>query len=618
MVDISVNNLHKSYELGDEVLNGISFSITEGERVAILGPNGCGKTTLFKILTGQIDCDSGSYSIASNKRIGLISQIPDFPKGWTVDDVLHSANREVEEISHKMRDIENNFTEEKMKEYDKLLDRFNKLGGYDKETVINKTANGLNIAHLRDRQFSVLSGGEQTRVNLARLIIEDTDILLMDEPTNHLDLKATIWLENYISRFKGTVVVISHDRFFLDKVVSRCIEIVNGQAEFYNGNYSFFKEEKVRRYNERLKQYEKDSAKIEQLTKAAEQMHLWAFMGMDKLHKRAFSMEKRIEKLKTTQKPVEARKLNIKFKEADFNGDEVLDILSLCKSFNGKKLLDNLNLEVVGGESIAVIGDNGTGKSTFLKMIVGEEQPDSGIIRIAPQVKIAYLPQIVSFQDESRSCYDSMLYETKCTPQQAYDRLAMFGFRGEDIRVSVGALSGGERSRLKLCMLMGSDINLLILDEPTNHLDIASREWIETSIEEYDKTLLFVSHDRFFIDKFATRILSFNGNAEVEDYHGNYKEYLQYISMKPVYEQEKKTNEKTKKQEKQKTKLHPYSINKIEKEIDKLESQIKVLDEVAEINNTDYVKLIEIEKEKSVLYEKLRELYEKWEEMLTD
>ena len=612
MVDISVNNLIKSYQTGDDVLKGLTFSVNEGEKVAILGPNGCGKTTLFKILTGSLDYDSGSVSIANGKRLGLISQIPVFPDDWSVENVLRSANAELDNIQLKMREIEENFTQDRMNEYDRLLNMYETLGGYEKETVINKVSNGLNITELRNKPFKVLSGGEQTRVNLARLIIEDTDILLLDEPTNHLDLNATIWLEEYISKFNGTVLVISHDRYFLDKTVSRCIEIADGKAEFYSGNYSFFKEERLRRFNEKMKQYERDSAKIEQLTRAAEQMHLWAFMGMDKLHKRAFSMEKRIEKLKTSEKPAEAKKLNIKFKEADFSGDEVLDVLHLSKSYDNKKLFDDLSFEIVGSECIAIVGDNGTGKSTLIKILNGEEIPDDGRIRIAPQIKMAYLPQKVKFEDEERNLYDTMLYETKSTPQQAYDRLAAFGFRGEDVKTPVGALSGGERSRLKLCMLMGSDVNLLILDEPTNHLDIASREWIESSLLDYDKTLILVSHDRYLIEKFATRIISFDGNGEVEDYKGNYKEFTAYRAMKPVYEQEKK---KRVKEKNPKEKKQINNLPKLEREIEKLENEIAELNKSAEENSSDYIMLMDIEQKKSEIESELEKLYCQWEEM---
>ena len=344
----------------------------------------------------------------------------------------------------------------------------------------NRVANGLDIPpEMRAREFALLSGGEKTRVNLARLILEDTDILLLDEPTNHLDLRATEWLEDYILHFRGTVLAISHDRYFLDTVAQRCIEIVDGRAEFYSGNYSFYVVERQRRFDEQLRKYEKDQAKIEQLQRAAAKLHLWAFMGNDKLHKRAFSMEKRIERLNQTERPREARKLHAAFKERNFAGDEVVAMDGLTKGFEGRTLFADLSAIVAGGERVAIIGDNGTGKSTLIKLIVGEEEPDAGWVRRGPSVRMAYLPQIIRFNDTSRSALDTMIYDCRCSPQEARDSLGAFGFSGEDALKEVGTLSGGEQSRLRLCMLMRSDVNLLILDEPTNHLDIASREWME-------------------------------------------------------------------------------------------------------------------------------------------
>ena len=329
MTDISVNGLTKSFELGKNILDGLSFDIAEGERVGILGHNGCGKTTLFRILVGEIDYDEGSVAIASGKRIGLISQIPVYPEGYTTEDVLKDAHRELYRMSDRLDEImlemEHDSSPALLKEYDRLSEDFRRLGGYDMDVQRNRVANGLDIPpRMREQEFDSLSGGERTRVNLARLILEDTDILLLDEPTNHLDLRATEWLEEYLLHFKGTVLAISHDRYFLDKVAERCIEIDEGKAEFYSGNYSFYVTERQKRFEEKLRKYEKDQAKIEQLTRAAEQMHLWAFMGNDKLHKRAFSMEKRIARLEKAEKPTEDRKLSVRFRQKEFNGDEVL------------------------------------------------------------------------------------------------------------------------------------------------------------------------------------------------------------------------------------------------------------------------------------------------------
>ena len=305
MIDIDVKNLKKSFEVGHDVLSDLSFEVNAGEHVGILGANGCGKTTLFRLLTGEYAPDEGSIAIHKGRRIGLISQIPVYPAGWTTEDVLREAHARLRAMSDRLRELETLMATDSSRalldEYDRLSDDFRRLGGYDMDRERNRVANGLDIpAEMRAREFDKLSGGEKTRVNLARLILEDTDILLLDEPTNHLDLRATEWLEDYITHFRGTVLAISHDRYFLDTIAQRCIEIVDGRAEFYSGNYSFYAVERQRRFDEQLKKYEKDQAKIEQLQKAAAQMHLWAFMGNDKLHKRAFSMEKRIERLSQT------------------------------------------------------------------------------------------------------------------------------------------------------------------------------------------------------------------------------------------------------------------------------------------------------------------------------
>ncbi len=622
MIDVSVNNLVKSFEIGSNVLDGLSFTVGSGERVGILGPNGCGKTTLFRILSGEYNYDEGEVMIAPGKRLGLISQIPVYPEGWTVEDVLKDAHRRLYEISARLEELtaqlEHDDSPALLRDYDRLSEDFRRLGGYDMDVERSRVANGLDIpAAMRAQPFETLSGGEKTRVNLARLILEDTDILLLDEPTNHLDLHATEWLEDYLLHFKGTVLAISHDRWFLDKVVQRSIEILDGKAEFYSGNYSFYVQERQRRFDEKLKQYEKDQAKIEQLTRAAEQMHLWAFMGADKLHKRAFAMEKRIEKLQQSEKPVEQRKMNVKFKQREFEGDEVLVIDGVSKSFGARTLFRDLCLTVAGGERIALIGDNGAGKSTLVKLILGEETPDSGYLQRGPAIRTAYLPQTVRFSDDRRSAYETMLYDGRCQPQEARDRLAAFGFRGEDVFTPVGALSGGERSRLCLCLLMGRDINFLILDEPTNHLDIASREWMEDALSDYEQTLLFVSHDRWLIEKFATRIWAIQDGV-LTDYRGGYRDYIAWKERQSVFQQNEKSREKAEKKPADKRPKTPNSakaIAKTEREIARLEARQKELEQEAETYAADYQKLMDIDAERASLDEQLLALYEQWEEL---
>ena len=627
MIKIQVNGLIKSFEVGKNVLDGLTFQIDQGERVGLLGRNGAGKSTLFKILTGELDYDEGTVTVGQGRRVGLISQIPVYPAGYTVEDVLRSAFARLQSVAKEMEELEQRMAAGEtddaiLRRYGKLSERFEVFGGYDTDVAVNKIANGLSISdHMRAQLFDQLSGGEKTRVNLGRLILEDTDILLLDEPTNHLDLHATEWLEEYIRRFRGTVVVISHDRYFLDRIVTRVIEIQHGKAEFYSGNYSFYAVEKERRYQERMKQYLKEQAKIEQLTEAADRLHLWAFMGNDALHKRAFSMEKRIERIRTTSKPTKARKMDARFNTAEFHGDEVLSMRNLAKAFGDKHLFDGITLKIEGGERIALIGDNGTGKSTLIKMIMGELYPDDGRIRTGPQVRSAYLPQIIHFDHPDWNLVENMMAAKRgLSAQSARNRLASYEFRGEDVMKPVSVLSEGEQSRLRLCMLMDDEINFLILDEPTNHLDIASREWIEEAVEAYDGTLLFVSHDRYFINRFATRIWELSGGT-ITDYPMGFTQYRQ------VKVQEEAEKVETPKPVKEKAVTErPQRGNKAqqaarrqlticERDIAKAEERIAALDTDMEAAACDYEKLNALLKEKEAAQAELDALYERWEQL---
>ena len=628
MIDISVSNLVKEFEVGHKILDGLTFQVDTGERVGLLGPNGCGKTTLLRILTGVMDYDEGDVVIAPGKRMGLISQIPVYPAGYTVEDVLATAFEPLREMEREMAALAEQMGEGTdpalLARYDKLTAAFEAAGGYETDTKTNKVCNGLTIPQsMREQLFDKLSGGEKTRVNLARLILEDTDILLLDEPTNHLDLRATEWLEEYLDKFKGTVLTVSHDRYFLDKVVNRIVEIQGGKAEFYSGNYSFYVVEKERRYEEKLRQYEKEQAKIEQLEKAAEQMRIWAYSGMDKTFKRVKSMEKRIERMRTTDRPTKERKMEVRFGEREFRGDEVLTIKGLTKSFGDRTLFSNLGLEVAGGERIALLGDNGSGKTTLLKILLGEEEPDAGKVRMGPTVKVGYLPQHVHFDHPERNLVDTLIYEQDCTAQTARNRLAAFKFRGEDVFKPVSALSGGEQSRLRLCMLMDEKINLLILDEPTNHLDIQSREWIEEAVEEYEGNLLFVSHDRYFIDRFASSIWMLE-DGHITDFRGTYQEYQAARargtagkSASDVQVSVEKAPEPKEKKEKPKrpggTKNLEKEVTAAERAVAKAEEQMYDLEQQIQEAAADYLKLQELYEQREALEEEILKLYGTWE-----
>ena len=616
MVDIIVRNLTKFFVIGENLLEGLSFEIQEGECVAILGRNGCGKTTLFNILTGQMDYDDGEVFVNPNKKLGLISQIPRFPAGFTVEDVLRSAYADIMRVKRKMELLEyemvSGATEEQLKEYDTLSNRFQSGGGYDMDVEVDKICNGLGIpAEMRSQEFTSLSGGEKTRVNLARLLLEKTDILLLDEPTNHLDLRSVEWLEGYINAFKGTVLAISHDRYFIDRVADRVIEIVDGHAEFYSGNYSFYMDEKQARFDLQMKQYEQEQAKLKQLGYTVERMKGWGINNRT-LYRRAMSIQHRMERIRKTEKPKTEKTMKASFGEKDFSGDVVFKMKNVSKAFGDRTLFSGVELNVEGGERIALLGDNGTGKSTFIKCLLGEEDC-AGKIQYGPTVKAGYLPQIIHFAHPERTLYDTMLYEKNCTPQVARDRLGQFLFQGEDVFKQVGNLSGGEQSRLRLCMLMDEKINLLILDEPTNHLDIASREWVEAAIEEFEGVLLFVSHDRYFIEKFAERIWLLE-DGQIRDFRCGYAKYRSILeheaAAKPVITAAPKPKkEKPKGGTKEADKL----VRRLEREIEKQEKVVAEFDAKIEAASADYQELTRLLGEKEEAEMLLMDLMEQWE-----
>ena len=621
MVDIQVTNLTKFFVIGENLLENLSFEIQEGECVAILGRNGCGKTTLFNILTGQMDYDSGEVYVNPNKKLGLISQIPKFPEGFTVEDVLRSAFTELLRLHRRMEALEGEMaagaSDAQLREYDSLTNRFQTGGGYDMDVEVDKICNGLGISsEQRGQEFASLSGGEKTRMNLARLLLEKTDNLLLAEPTNHLDLRSVEWLEQYINAFKGTVRTISHDRYFIDQVADRVIEIADGHAEFYSGNYSFYMDEKQARFDLQMKQYEQEQAKLKQLGYTLERMKGWGINNRT-LYRRAMSIQHRMERIHRTEKPKKERTMKASFGEKDFSGDIVFKMKGVSKSFGDRVLFSDINLSVEGGERIALLGDNGTGKTTFIKCLLGEEDCQ-GKIQFGPTVKFGYLPQIVHFDHPERSLYDTMLYEKNCTPQTARDRLGAFLFQGEDVFKQVGNLSGGEQSRLRLCMLMDEKINLLILDEPTNHLDIASREWVEAAIEEFEGVLLFVSHDRYFIEKFAERIWLLE-DGTIRDFPCGYQKYRSILEHEAAAKPALVVEAKPKKEKpKGGTKESEKLVRRLEREIEKQEAAIAELDARIEAAAADYQELTRLLGEKETAENELMALMEQWEAAQTD
>lgn len=629
MVDIYVKDLVKSFEVGKNLLDGLTFEVQQGERVGLLGKNGAGKTTVFRILTGEIGYDEGTVEIAQGKKVGLISQIPRYPQGYTVEDVLRCAFRELRNIQKKMEQLEQQMAREAtdavLKEYDRLGARYQSGGGYEMDVNVDKICNGLGIpSAMREQDFSMLSGGEKTRVNLARLLLEETDILLLDEPTNHLDMKSVEWLEEYLKKFKGTVLTISHDRYFLDQVVDRIVELRGGKAEYYSGNYSFYVEEKEARYELQLKQYEQEQAKIAQLSYTMERMKGWGINNRT-LYRRAMSIQSRIERIEKTERPTKEKTMYASFGQKEFRGDEVMVLRDLSMGFEGRTLFSDVNLLVQGGDRIALLGDNGTGKSTFLKLLMKEEKPTGGKIKFGPSVKMAYLPQIIHFDHPERSILDTMIYEKNYSTQTARNRLGAFLFSGEDVFKPVSALSGGEQSRLRLCMLMDEEINLLILDEPTNHLDIASREWIENAVAGFQGTLLFVSHDRYFIDQFANRVWELE-DGRISDFKGNYR---QFKAMKERQAAQQPAQTKAPKEKKERTvtpeaaqkknqKQLEKQIAKLEREIEKQEAKLEALEPQIQEAAADYTRLSELLEQQRETQAQLDEMYAQWEQLSSD
>ena len=413
------------------------------------------------------------------------------------------------------------------------------------------------------------------------------------------------------------MLTISHDRYFLDRVVQRVIELSGGKAEFYSGNYSFYLEEKQNRFNLQLKQYEQEQAKLRQLGYTLERMKGWGINNRT-LYRRAMSIQHRMERIAKTERPRTEKTLRARFDARDFFGDEMFTVKHLSKSFGGRTLFSDVNLEVKGGERIALLGDNGTGKSTFLRILLGEEPCDAGTVRFGPTVRYGYLPQIIRFEHPERSLYDTMLYEKNYTPQAARDRLGAFAFSGEDVFKSVSTLSGGEQSRLRLCMLMDDKINLLVLDEPTNHLDIASREWIECAIDEYEGTLLFVSHDRYFVDKFATRVWELE-NGVIRDFKCGYAKYRSIkaheqmnLQQAPAPKPEKK--EKPRNPDKQ----NERKLRALEREIEAMEQRLADFDTQISQTGADYQALSQLMEERQALESELDEKMAQWAELSPD
>ncbi|OWW09669.1 ABC transporter ATP-binding protein [Bacillus sp. MB353a] len=511
MTICSVNNVTKSFG-GNIIFENISLEIKNGERVGLVGRNGSGKTTIFQLLTGMESLDAGAIHMKKGTRIGHVAQIPKFDEGMIVYDVLSSAFKAEKELEREMRTLENNMAEEQessvlqklMERYGIIQEKFAFLGGYEIEASLMKVANGLQVTELFPRSFLELSGGEQTKISLAYMLLQKPDLLLLDEPTNHLDLFAVEWLEQFLKEYNGTVVVISHDRYFLDEVVTKIFDLEDGEIHVYHTNYSRFVEEKEERLLQEFQAYQEQQKKIKKMKEAIKRLREWANQANppnEGLHKRARSMERALERMEKLKKPIlERKQMGLQFEGQERSGKDVVVMKEVSKGFAEHLLFNEANLHVRFQERAAIVGRNGTGKTTLLKLLLEEIEPDAGEIRIGSSVKIGYLSQH-AYGNVKSNVLEAFRECVAVTEGEARHILAKFLFYGPAVFKKVTQLSGGEKMRLRLAQLMYQDINFLILDEPTNHLDIESREVLEEALEQYNGTILAVSHDRYFLNK---------------------------------------------------------------------------------------------------------------------
>lgn len=511
MTICSVNNVTKSFG-GNIIFENISLEIKNGERVGLVGRNGSGKTTIFQLLTGMESLDAGAIHMKKGTRIGHVAQIPKFDEGMTVYDVLSSAFKTEKELEREMRALEKNMSEEQessalqrlMERYGIIQEKFAFLGGYEIEANLMKVANGLQVTELFPRSFLELSGGEQTKVSLAYMLLQKPDLLLLDEPTNHLDLFAVEWLEQFLKEYNGTVMVISHDRYFLDEVVTKIFDLEDGEIHVYHTNYSQFVDEKEERLLQEFQAYQEQQKKIKKMKEAIKRLREWANQANppnEGLHKSARSMERALERIEKLKKPIlERKQMGLQFEGQERSGKDVVLMKEVSKGFAGHPLFNEANLHVRFQERAAIVGRNGTGKTTLLKLLLEEIKPDAGEIRIGSSVKIGYLSQH-AYGNMKSNVLEAFREYVAVTEGEARHILAKFLFYGPAVFKKVTQLSGGEKMRLRLAQLMYQDINFLILDEPTNHLDIESREVLEEALEQYNGTILAVSHDRYFLNK---------------------------------------------------------------------------------------------------------------------
>lgn len=633
---LNATNISKSFG-SNEIIKDATFLVNEHEKVAIVGVNGAGKTTLLKILTGEESADSGSITLAKDAKLGYLRQINNVDSALSIIDELYTViepilnmEKRMSQMQEDMKHLTGSELEELYSSYTALTHSYELMDGYAAKSRVVGILKGLGFEEIDfDRKINTLSGGQKTRVFLAKLLLEEPDIILLDEPTNHLDLRSIEWLESYLLNYKGAVIIVSHDRYFLDKIVSKVIDIENGNVQMYLGNYTDFSNKKQMLLDAKMKEYLNQQQEIKHQEAVITKLKQF---NREKSIKRAESRQKQLEKIERVEAPqTYSENMRLSLDISKESGKDVLTVQNLSKSFDQKKLFWDINFEIKRGERVAIIGDNGTGKTTLLKIINGLLNPDTGEVIYGSNVSVAYYDQEHQVLHMDKTLFDE-LSDTypDMTNTQIRNILAAFLFTGEDVYKKIADLSGGERGRVSLVKLMLSKANFLLLDEPTNHLDIVSKDVLENALNNFPGTVCYVSHDRYFINKTATRILDLTENRLL-NYIGNYDYYIEKREAveeaanltnteqaeKPADVSESKKewiDNKTALAQKKKVK---NALNKCEKEISEIEDKLQAVDEeFANPENASNVgKLMELQKQKEALEKRLDKLMEDWEEL---
>lgn len=622
MIICSVNSIAKMYG-GNTIFEDISLEIKEKEKVGLVGRNGSGKTTLFRLLAGKETPDAGQIHWKKGIKIGYLEQIPEYKAVSLVKDVLKQAFSNLVIIEEKMKQMEQEMAKDNsstqlqllIEEYGKLQEFFTNAGGYEMDAKIEKVVNGLNIQHLVTKEYGDLSGGERTKIGLAMILLEEPDFLLLDEPTNHLDLMAVEWLGRFLQEYNGTILLISHDRYFLDEVIQKVIDLEDGEVTTYHTNFTNFTKEKEERLLREFQAYEEQQKKIKKMREAIKRLREWANRANppnEGLHKRARNMERALERMEKLARPIiNRKKMNFEMESSDRSGKDVIQLRNVTKSFGEQILFKDVQMKISYKDRAAIIGENGTGKSTLLKMILQQLKADEGEIKIGSNVKIGYLSQHTLTGMEGETVIEAFRNEVPVTEGEARHILAQFLFYGYAVFRKVANLSGGERMRLRLAQLMHQETNLLVLDEPTNHLDIDSREVLEEALEDFDGTILAVSHDRYFLNKLFQKIYWIE-SQEIQCYEGNYtyaREKSQERKRTKVHINEslktKKETQPIKKTERTENDVNPVhlanELEGLEKEIAELESRIE--------KETEWDRLAKFLSEKERLERRWEDLY---------